>query len=59
MMKIMAETLYLQDKNTNILTYARNNTDTIIKDVHEKFNKILGVNTIDNGSVSVTIARQF
>ncbi len=58
-MKIMAETLYLQDKNTNILTYARNNTDTIIKDVHEKFNKILGVNTIDNGSVSVTIARQF
>ncbi|NIG98706.1 MAG: hypothetical protein G5701_07295 [Serratia symbiotica] len=53
-MKIMAETLYLQGKNTNIVTYARKNTDTTTKDVHKKCNKNIGENTIDNSSVSVT-----
>ena len=52
-MKIMAETLHLQDKNTNTVTYARKDTDTTTKDTHKNFNKNLGKNTIDNSSLNV------
>ncbi len=51
-MKIMAETLHLQDKNTNTVTYARKDTNTTTKDVH----KNLGKNTIDNKTLLTIVA---